>query len=153
MEGWGGEGRPFKTRTPRIGNIKPKDLAGQVAPAKNKSLAFKTHRLPTPLTKQENSPENQTRKHFSKETRGMFSFIPTSRRDGPEAGGGGGDQNGSRGGQSPARVPCTDRRSPAGQATKDGLSAPASWPLQVQELAPGAGALSSWPGPTARALW
>lgn len=45
----GEEGRPFKTKTPMIGKIKPKDLAGQVSPAKNKSLDFKANRLP-PLT-------------------------------------------------------------------------------------------------------
>lgn len=46
----GEEERPFRNiKTPRIGKIKPKDLAGQVVLAKNKRLALKANHL-TPLT-------------------------------------------------------------------------------------------------------
>lgn len=54
-----GEERPFKTKTARIRKIKPKDLAGQVAPAKHESA---------PFSKLENCPKNQTQKRFLKGT-------------------------------------------------------------------------------------
>ena len=54
------EGRPFKTKTPRVGETKPKDLAGQVALVKSKNLDFKTNRL-SPLTNKETPLKTECR--------------------------------------------------------------------------------------------
>lgn len=71
----GEEERPFrKTKTPRIGKIKPKDLAGQVALAKYEA-GFEGEPS-DPFNKQEKSPKNQMQRQFLRKALVMFHSYP-----------------------------------------------------------------------------